>query len=133
MEQSGHLILGKISINPLIKAREKFTRILENSKDETDEIAAIKLFVICYELSWKTLKRVLEIKGLIDINNPRDVFRESAVQGLIAKPEAWFAFQEDRNRTVHTYNQEVANDIFASLGGFQIELNKLVEILQTIK
>lgn len=133
MEQFHQLILGKININPLIKAKEKFVKILEASQDETDEIACIKLFEICYELSWKILKRVLEIKGLIDVNNPRDVFREAAVQGLIHDPEAWFGFQEDRNKTVHTYNQNVADDIFASLGGFRMELDKLVEILQTIK
>lgn len=133
MNSSNYLILGKINISPLLKACDKFNKIYENSKDEVDEIASIKLFEICYELSWKTLKRVLEEKGLIDVNNPKDVFREAAVQGLIDAPEQWFAFQEDRNRTVHVYNQELADDIYSSLDEFKVELDNLIKTLKNLK
>lgn len=133
MDLTNELILGKININPLIKARTRFVQILESSQNETDEIACIKLFEICYELSWKILKRVLEVKGLIDVNNPRDVFREAAVQGLIDDPELWFTFQEDRSKTVHTYNQDIATDIFSSLDEFGMELDKLIRTLKSLQ
>jgi hypothetical protein len=47
---------------------------LEEAENDYEKTGAIKAFEFCYELSWKTLKKVLEIQGK-EVNNPRDTFR----------------------------------------------------------
>jgi nucleotidyltransferase substrate binding protein (TIGR01987 family) len=126
------IILGKVNIAPLLKVQSQFDHALLNTKDQLDRTGAIKLFEMCYELSWKTLKRILEAKGLREVLNPKDVFRVSADQGLIDNPEEWFAFHETRNLTVHTYNESVAISIFEQLDDFQILLSQLVERISTL-
>jgi len=42
----------------------------------------------------------------------RDIFRETAKLGLLSDAEAWFSYLEKRNITVHTYRQEILDDLF---------------------
>jgi hypothetical protein len=46
---------------------------------------------------------------------------------LIDKPEWWFKFLAMRNLTVHTYKQEIAEEIYGCLRDFLIEIERLVE------
>lgn len=126
------IILGKVSLSPILKAKAQFDDALLRIEDNLDRIGAIKLFEICYELSWKTLKKILEAKGLREVLNPKDVFRVAADQGLIDDPELWFGFHEVRNLTVHTYNEETAQSIFDQLDEFQILLNKLIDSISKL-
>jgi nucleotidyltransferase substrate binding protein (TIGR01987 family) len=127
------LILGKVNIQPLLKIKAQLDHALANIEDELDRTGAIKIFEMGFELSWKILKKVLQEKGLIEAQNPKDVFRSAATQGYIKDPELWFAFQETRNLTVHTYNENTAELIFSSLDEFQTELNTLIETLKKLK
>ena len=101
---------------------------LKQINTELERDGAIQRFKFTFELSWKTLKRILTFKGL-DVNNHRDVFRESAKQGLIENVEDWFEFIKKRNLTIHTYNEEYAVEIFESLTQFKIEVQKLIETI----
>ncbi len=42
MTDEPHLILDKINLKPLLKAKDKFDKILNSSEDENDEIACLK-------------------------------------------------------------------------------------------
>jgi nucleotidyltransferase substrate binding protein (TIGR01987 family) len=61
------------------------------------------------------MKLILKYKSML-INNPRDTIRETAKEGLIEDPKAWFGFLESRNLTSHVYNEKVAEKRF---GRFQ--------------
>ena len=108
------LILGTVDVAPLLKARDFFSKILEEAENDYEKTGAIKAFEFCYELSWKTLKRVLEIQGK-EVNNPRDTFRLAAQWGYVDDPEIWFEFGKERNLTSHTYNEDVLHSIFSHL------------------
>ena len=127
------LILGKINISPLLKVKSQLDSALANIEDDLDRTGAIKLFEMSFELSWKILKKVLQEKGLTEVKNPKDVFREAANQGYLEDPELWFSFQETRNLTVHTYNEGTAELIFSRLDEFQTEFNRLIEKLKNLK
>jgi hypothetical protein len=45
------IILGNIDIPPLIKARNFFSKILEEAENDYEKTGAIKAFEFCYELS----------------------------------------------------------------------------------
>lgn len=125
------VILGEIDITALIKAQRTFELALTQVKSELERDGAIQRFEYTYELVWKTLKRILAFKG-VDVNNPRDVFREAAKQKLIEDPVVWFTFLKQRNLTTHTYNQDCADEIYSYFPQFVKELNKVVEIIKKL-
>ena len=67
------------------------------------------------------MKRVLRAKGS-SVNHPKDVFREAAAEGLISDVTAWFTHLEARNRTTHIYKRSVAEEVFAVLPHFRVDL-----------
>ncbi len=61
-----------------------------------------------------------------EVNSPRTAFREAAAEGLIADPEIWFVFLKNRNSTTHTYDEDIAQEIYDSLQQFGQELDQLI-------
>lgn len=122
------VILGEIIITPLLKAQKAFHLALAENKSDIVRDASIQRFEFCFELAWKTLKRILAFKG-IEANSPRDVFREAARVSLVDDPIIWFEFLKKRNNTVHTYNEDIAEEIYKSLPQFKVELEKLVSTI----
>ena len=53
------------------------------------------------------MKSIVELEGLIT-TSPRNAIRQAATVGLIDNPSVWLEFLENRNLTVHTYKEEVA-------------------------
>lgn len=125
------LVLGQVEITPLLKAFATFKRAMEEAKSELERDGAVQRFEYTFELTWKVLKKILAVKGL-DINNPRDVFRDAARMGLIDSVEVWFEFIKMRNLTVHTYNEDYAVEIFQNLPMFQGEVEKLIEKIKKL-
>lgn len=95
------LILGKIIITPLLKAQKTLESALEEAESNLERDGAIQRFEYTYELIWKVLKKILSFKD-VNVNSPRDVFREAAKQGIIEDPKIWFEFIKKRNLTVYT-------------------------------
>ena len=120
------IIFGDINITSLIKATNQFKKGLDKAESALEKDGVIQRFEFTFELIWKTLKRILAFKG-ININSPREVFREAAKQKIIEDPLVWFEFIKKRNLTVHTYNEECADEIFESLPEFKKELDKVLE------
>lgn len=129
---SDNVILGEIDLGYLLKAANKLQQVLDMPKNEITRDAAIQRFEFTYELVWKTLKKILKVKGII-VNNPRDVFRESAKQGLIVELEVWFKYIEDRNNTTHVYNEQIADDIYSRLPVFSDFVQKLITTCISLK
>lgn len=119
----------QLYLEPLLKAAKVFSEGLAEASSDLQRDGVIQRFEFTFELAWKTLKRVLALKG-IEANSPRDVFREAARQKLIDDPLVWFDFIQKRNLTVHTYNRECAAEIFESLPLFEGEIRKLIEVLK---
>lgn len=125
-------ILGTIVITPLLNARAKLQEAIETAQNQLERDGAIQRFEFTYELIWKTLKKVLATKG-VDVNSPRDVFREAAKQGLTTEPLVWFEFIKMRNLTTHIYKKEFADEIFAKLPDFERELDLCIKKLLMLK
>jgi nucleotidyltransferase substrate binding protein (TIGR01987 family) len=115
----------------LIKARDLFESFRQDMKSERDKAGAVQAFEFCYELSWKTMKRILDVKG-VETQSPKDTFREAALNHLIKSPEPWFIFQLKRNLTVHTYQLDTLNDVLSIFDHFSGELSALIKSLETL-
>ena len=123
------IIVGDIDITSLIRASktldEALVRALKNEEDDMLRDACIQRFEYCFELGWKMMKRVLGYQG-VEVNSPRQVFRQATKEGLVDGPEPWFEFLEKRNLTVHTYNDDTAAEIWQVLPVFQKKLHILI-------
>lgn len=83
-------------------------------KNDIVRDSVIQRFEFTVELSWKVLHKVLKASGVSEALTPKNVIREGARLGLIADPEAWIQFLEDRNLTSHTYKENLAERVYAS-------------------
>ncbi len=117
-----------IDITPFMKARHKFDTFRQNLITEQDKAGAVQAFEYCFELSWKTLKRLLNKKG-IDVKSPRDCFREAALNRMISDPKEWFVFLDKRNLTSHTYNEDALNDVIKIFDDFSKALSEIVDFI----
>src|SRR3990172_10092949 len=120
------MIIDTINIEPLLKAFKKFELFRQNLDTEQEQAGAIQAFEYCFELSWKMMKRLLEVRGKIG-NSPREVFRMAALEGFIKNPEIWFDFIKKRNLTVHTYEEKEAQEVINVLPNFSQEINSFLK------
>ena len=111
MEQK--YLYGPVDYTSLIKARDTLHRILHSAQNEAEKMGVVKAFEIAYELSWKTMKKILEFRG-VEVGAARDVFREAARLKLLNDAENWLAYVTKRNVTVHAYQPEILDDLFSN-------------------
>lgn len=76
----------------------------------------IQHFEFVYELSIKTIRRQIELESdspdQIDRTNFRDMLRIAGEKGIVADVEAWFAYRKTRNISAHTYDREIAQQVY---------------------
>ena len=75
--------------------------------EERDFAGIIQSFEFSYELTWKTLKLVLEENG-VEAPFPRIAFEEAFKRKMIAGNAVWKEIADARNLTSHTYDQNLA-------------------------
>ena len=82
--------------------------------------AAIQRFEYSFETTWKAAQRHLRDAEGLDPGSPASVIRSTHAVGLLDEPSARLGLEmvRDRNLTVHTYNERLADEIFARLGGY---------------
>ena len=89
--------------------------LAQPSRVERD--AAIQRFEYTCEAIWKAAQRyLLEVEGL-SVGSPKGSIRASRDVGLLNDEQATVGLEmiDDRNLTVHTYNEAVAEDIYSNL------------------
>jgi nucleotidyltransferase substrate binding protein (TIGR01987 family) len=98
------------------KALKALKQMLDKpmQEDRSNIDAAIQRFEFTIELFWKLLKRILASKG-VDVIYPKDVLQQAYKGSLIDDEKVWLAMLRDRNLTSHTYNEELADEIFKNL------------------
>ena len=115
--------------------KEAVVRLEEGLMQEKNEFmrdAAIKRFEIAFDLSWKTLKAFLETNALF-CASPLVCFKEGFRQGLLASHDEWVSIVEMRNKTVHTYDEKLAEEVYASLPKALTAFQQLLKALSSVK
>ncbi len=119
------------NLDKLKKAQSKFEKFRQNLTTEQEQVGAIQAFEFCYELAWKTIKKFLESENF-EVTSPKDTFRKAAINGIISNPEIWFDFQNIRNITVHTYEEDNILLVLNAFDSFSIELEKVIINLEKL-
>lgn len=91
--------------------------------------ATIQRFKFTIELFWKLLKKIVQNKG-VEVTYPKDVIQKSYVGGLITDEQLWITMMYDRNMTSHTYNQDLADEIYARIKIYAPQLVDQLTALQ---
>ena len=120
--------------NALFSLERGLVRYRPAQQDEELRDACIQRFEYCFELSWKMVKRRLELdisnSAEVDGYSRRTLFRVAAERGLVANPEAWFVYLVQRNKTSHTYDAKVASEVAAEIEDFSRDARALLEQLE---
>ena len=91
--------------------------------------SCIQRFEFCIELSWKISMKLL---GL-DTKAPNSAIREMAQNKLIADAKLWLDFIVARNKTSHSYDEDVAKVVYSEIIRFIPELESLIQNLKNIR
>ncbi len=114
------------------KVFKRLKEVFENTKkeDENYEIfrdSAIQRFEITIEAFWKCVKILLMKKEGVICNSPKGCIRELFLNGYVDENDLEILLKmiDDRNLTSHTYDEEVADEIFQRLKVYLELLTKL--------
>jgi nucleotidyltransferase substrate binding protein (TIGR01987 family) len=93
----------------------------------------IQAFEFTHELAWNTLKDFLESRGAVELYGSRDATREAFARGLISNGDEWMAMIANRNRSSHTYNEKIANEMADAIlssfvGEFEVFLARFADL-----
>ena len=100
----------------VVNLREVLTKLETAKKDRAVlRDSAVKRFEIAFDSCWKTLKEKLRNEHGVDVLSPKKVFQEAFKQGIIENENIWLDITDTRNETSHTYNEEMAEKVLASL------------------
>lgn len=83
-------------------------------EDRGNVDAAIHRFEFSIELFWKLLKRILILQG-VEAVYPKEVLQQAYAGHLIDQEQVWLAMLRDRNLTSHTYNEQLADEIYENV------------------
>ena len=134
-----------LELNNLRKSVAALKAVLAKSEEMKtilwlDEIArnaiksgVIQHFEFTYELSWKFMKRWLEMNispNAADGVTRRELFRLAAENLLIVDVDQWMRHDKARNQTSHTYDQEVAKGVYLAVHDFARDAQKLLSALE---
>lgn len=100
---------------------EKAFKLLKDTKEIKEPSIAeragmVQFFEMTFELSWKLLKDFLEEEGYI-IKSPREAIKQAFQAGYITKGHSWIDALENRNLTVHTYEEKTAVEVEKRIRG----------------
>jgi nucleotidyltransferase substrate binding protein (TIGR01987 family) len=98
----------------LAQALARLEQALRVPEDAIVRDACIQRFEFTFEMAWKAIQAHARAQGLSCVS-PRDCLRTAFRLGLVEDDPGWMTMVEDRNRTVHTYDEASAHAIYVAL------------------
>jgi len=116
-------------LNSFVKCLGRLEEILGKEKNITNRDAAIKRFEFTVELGWKLVQKFLREQEII-CRSPRECLDEAFKFGMIDDDPKWLQMIKDRNLTTHTYDENLADEVYARLPGYLGLFKSLKEQLE---
>lgn len=89
--------------------------------------ASIQRFEFTFELCWKLMQAVARFKDAKTTGSVRGSIRTGAQLGIVENVEAWFEFHDARNQASHTYDIEMADEVYQKIKSFPPVVSQLIE------
>ena len=124
----------KKALESLKTAQQLLLEAINNNKDHIElhkalRDSCIQRFEFCIELSWKTSIKLL---GL-NTKSPNIAIRDMAQNNLIKNPDLWFGLLLARNKTSHTYNEDIAKKVYEDAVRAIPQFEELIKNLERIQ
>lgn len=103
------------------KAVNALGRALALPEDDITRDASIQRFEFCVELAWKVSRRFMGT----DTTAPKQVVREMGQAALVDDVGRWLEAIDKRNLSSHTYNENLAREVYRFARDFLPELEAL--------
>ncbi len=103
------------SFQTALKRLKEAIDMYETDKHPVLLDGTIQRFEFTVELAWKLIKQYLENEKFGEFNSPKSVIKEAYKIGLIINGEKWLEMLDDRNLTSHTYDENVAKEIYINI------------------
>lgn len=99
------------------QALDTFQEILRFERSAVVRDAAIQRFEYTFEAIWKAAQLLLKEREGVETASPKAAIRACFRTGMLNEEEARLGMNmaEDRNLTVHTYNEDLADAIYGKL------------------
>lgn len=119
----------------IARLEEGLARYQQDIHDAQIRDGLIQRFEFTYDLSYKTLKRYLESVSPkpeeYDSMPFADMIRSANEQGLLqGNWPKWRVYRDMRNRTSHTYDEDIALEVVAGIPQFLTEACFLRDVLR---
>lgn len=118
MEEDKKDIRWKQRFQNFGKAFNRLGLAIEAVKKDPDnellQCGLIQTYEFSIELAWKTLKDFLEEEGFM-VQSPKSVIRQAYQSTYIDNVDDWLQVLNDRNLTVHTYDDAVAAGVLKDI------------------
>lgn len=115
-----HDIRWKQRFSNYEKAFFQFKQAVETYDDCAEAIikeGIIQRFEFTHELAWKVMKDFLEYEGYQNITGSRSATQGAFNIDLLKNGQAWMDMIESRNRTVHTYQENILQQEYCKVIG----------------
>jgi len=102
-------------------------KALEAEFSDLNRDASIQRYEFSFELLWKVAKIYLkEIEG-VECNSPKSCFREIRATLELSESdiEICMLMVDDRNLSVHTYSEKMANELYSRLADY-LKVSRLI-------
>lgn len=109
----------------LKQAAQTLKNALGNPLTDIVRDAAIQRFKYVFELSWKTDQAAGTYMG-VPVNSPREAIKAAFKMGWIKNAGSWLEAMEARNKTSHTYNAKLADEVYQVAKRFPSLIDELI-------
>lgn len=115
----------------LAKALDSLADIINEPDDPKHQHrdSVITRFEYVFELFWKLLKALEEVEGF-DEKSPRAAIVRAFQLGWIENETLWLDMLNDRNLSAHSYNEDLARQIYRNIHTYFPELKKIYASLE---
>jgi nucleotidyltransferase substrate binding protein (TIGR01987 family) len=106
--------------------------ILDSDRSLLESVreSCIQRFEVCFDTSWKHLKKHLESQGLSNIpNSPNGIFKVAFAAQVIEDVESWILFGKARIATSHDYDGLKADQTFEVIASFLPVVKSLYQFI----
>ncbi|MFA5994926.1 MAG: HI0074 family nucleotidyltransferase substrate-binding subunit [Patescibacteria group bacterium] len=107
----------------------RLKEILQEQPTIANRDSAIKRFELTCELAWKSLQKYLREEKIL-CYSPKDCLKQAFKLNLIQDDERWLNMIEDRNLSVHVYDESFAIELYKRLPNY---LSIFEQLLKTFK
>ena len=112
----------------LLESHEALEKDSENSFIQD---SLIQRYEYTLELEWNTMNGYLENEGFMDVTSPKKAVRKAFQERIIKDGSTWITALDDRNKTSHAYNENMAKEVIQAITEQHIPIFR--DFYQTMK